>query len=118
MTTAKEFAEQVQAALVPMIPEEVPTLVLPVSEVSGWGVVAINPDSRPRALGGLGINKTLSARWFSTFLPRGGAIAIAADMATDVHYSVAGVRSRPGYSLPSIAKQVDEWLTRPKGKKP
>lgn len=116
--TAKEFAEQVQSALGGMIPEEITTLVLPVSEISGWGVVVLNPDQRPRAHGGLGIHKTLSARWFSTFLPREGALAIAADMATDVHYSVAGVRGRPGFSLPSIAKQVEEYLAKTKAKKP
>jgi hypothetical protein len=115
--TAKEFAEHVRAYLEGMIPEEITTLVLPVTEVGGWGVVVLNPDPRRRADGGLGIHKTLSARWFSTFLPREGAMAIAGDMAMDVHYSVAGVRGRPGYSLPSIAKQVEEYLAKAKGKK-
>ena len=106
--TPFEFATAVQAKLKELLPPGIETLVVPVEEIPCQAVLILNPDPRPRAFGCLGVHKISSARWFSVFTPREGPDGIAYDMAHDLQ------TNKVGFSLPSITRQVEEYLASKK----
>jgi len=104
--TPQEFAVAVKAKLDELLAGAAEVITVPVEEIPAHAVLILNPDPRPRALGGLGIHKISSARWFTIFLPREGPEGIAYDMANDLS------TRKVGFSTPSISRQVNEYLTK------